>query len=1063
MTIQSIYKGGFAFGLLILFLHSALAANVCFDENNLCVLDTAINIDTNFVDENTYLLISDIDVTGAGVDLNIEPGTVIKFMGGVDLSASNGARILANGTADRNIIFTSCKDQNVYAGSTNRNTSTEAGCDGGLLVPDYNTAIWIKADAGTTRLDEFSFLKIIDANIGIRFDRNAGDVHDNNFFIIDACGTAASQRAIALHFVNLAVNDVNVYNNAFTGLGGAIFSTYGYGIYCLSGNFTGSVHHNTFLNGFHGDAIYTYNCDFNAAIYSNRFTNFLSATSGIDGWVGGVYGGSIFRNVFEIFNNSKAIYFMSDPRGAVYENIFRDFSNGADGIFLISSEDGFPFIYDNNFSNFSSGDGVEMQQTYTGRIHGNRFTGFNSSKGISATTSSFMNADIFNNYFSNFVDSSVGLRATIGELSGNVFNNEFTDFGNSDAFQSTAGGTVSAQIYNNRIRDFNSVGSDAFQNDAIFSGAFYNNTLSNVPSGFKNTLTSTGRIQRNIFSNVTTAFTDASVTTIASHNAFFNVASIGGIAQMHENDQNADTGFISDPFIADGSDRNFLLNAVSAGGEKLVDSGGADSNSVDVNNFFNLRTTRLNNKLDTQTIDLGYHFDQNAPFVVVVSPSDSNTLQGVQSIDFNVESGYGAAGGLTARLAYATTAQTSPSGGTQIISQAVSDYTCSAGPVFSCSFAWDTTAVLDGNYFISLAGTDLNGVSVDNSDQNFRVQQDLAAPVTSLDYNVSWQGVDANIVFSCVDAFGCTLTQYRLDSLDSNAVSMGPWQTFDSNVLITEDGNWAIDFNSSDDAGNHETTRRVYILIDRNGPIIEVLSPVNGSSSSTGNLNLSYSATDLFSGIKRFFVSTDGSTWIDNALNETYSFLGLSAGSHWLYVRGTDQADNNSDVNVSVTVLAASSGSMDRGASWITCGYYVARGQAEICTVSEYCTGIWLDVIDSNRCCEQTCVAISQSPLTEPTPNNPDVLGSNVPMDLCEKKICDDQNPCTNDYCWRGECYAQPFHSGECGQATCVGADCFYSSNGLQGILPAKDDSLFGLGVLILRWVLSFLRGLSGL
>ncbi|MBS3061044.1 MAG: trypsin inhibitor-like cysteine-rich domain-containing protein [Candidatus Diapherotrites archaeon] len=95
---------------------------------------------------------------------------------------------------------------------------------------------------------------------------------------------------------------------------------------------------------------------------------------------------------------------------------------------------------------------------------------------------------------------------------------------------------------------------------------------------------------------------------------------------------------------------------------------------------------------------------------------------------------------------------------------------------------------------------------------------DSTAPVTTADYNGGTQATDANVVLTCTDSdAGCGSTQYRVDSDAGLSVSMGSWQTFDSNILITSDGNWAIDFNSTDLVGNRETTRRIFVLIARPG------------------------------------------------------------------------------------------------------------------------------------------------------------------------------------------------------------------------------------------------------
>jgi hypothetical protein len=294
---------------------------------------------------------------------------------------------------------------------------------------------------------------------------------------------------------------------------------------------------------------------------------------------------------------------------------------------------------------------------------------------------------------------------------------------------------MTTSIYNNLFIRTSTSASGIFFEGGNKSPKIYNNTFFNFDSGryaIQNAGNFSGNIQRNLFAYVAgTALKDINSTATVSNNAYYNVGTIGAVNGQTNGDQNSDTGFTTDPFLNDGSDRNFLLNTTSTGGAKLVGAGGVDSNGVDINNFFNLRTTQLSNKLDTQTIDIGYHYDQNAPYVQVLSPSDSNTLAGTQLIDFNVESGYGVASALTARLAYATTAQTSTTGGTQIVSQSLSSYSCSAGPVFRCSYAWDTTTLTDANYFIALTATDSNGSRIDNSDNNFLIANSSTTGPTS--------------------------------------------------------------------------------------------------------------------------------------------------------------------------------------------------------------------------------------------------------------------------------------------------------------------------------------------
>ncbi|MBS3060947.1 MAG: hypothetical protein J4215_00005, partial [Candidatus Diapherotrites archaeon] len=252
------------------------------------------------------------------------------------------------------------------------------------------------------------------------------------------------------------------------------------------------------------------------------------------------------------------------------------------------------------------------------------------------------------------------------------------------------------------------------------------------------------------------------------------------------------------------------------------------------------------------------------------------------------------------------------------MSQLLSSYSCSQGPVFRCSYSWNTTTVLDGNYFIRLAGTDTNDTAIDFSDANFVVSNDSTAPVTSADYNNAWQNVDANVVLTCVDPSGCSLTQFRLDSDSSDVVLMGGWQTFDANILLSSDGNWGIDFNSTDTVGNAETTNRVYVRIDKSLPS---LSLTVTSVKTTGlSATLSFLGSSE-SGIKKYWISSDGgTTYSDNGTTETYSFSVSSATQLPHTRRVYIKAMNNADINTaaqSVDVLFEPAGG---GSTSVSCG-----------------------------------------------------------------------------------------------------------------------------------------------
>jgi hypothetical protein len=138
--------------------------------------------------------------------------------------------------------------------------------------------------------------------------------------------------------------------------------------------------------------------------------------------------------------------------------------------------------------------------------------------------------------------------------------------------------------------------------------------------------------------------------------------------------------------------------------------------------------------------------------------------------------------------------------------------------------SWDlnihSALVSDWNYFILILISDGTSSAFNASDYNFMV--DNTAPSSVADYNLGWQNTDANITFTCSDSnSGCGLTAFRKDTDSSNSVLFGSWVSgaaVDLNAFFGEDGNWAIDFNSTDHLGNVEDVNRVFVLVDKTAP-----------------------------------------------------------------------------------------------------------------------------------------------------------------------------------------------------------------------------------------------------
>ncbi len=318
--------------------------------------------------------------------------------------------------------------------------------------------------------------------------------------------------------------------------------------------------------------------------------------------------------------------------------------------------------------------------------------------------------------------------------------------------------------------------------------------------------------------------------------------------------------------------------------------------------------------------------------------------------------------------------------------------------------SWDfnihSSLVGDGNYFILIKVSDGTGTDFNASDNNFMV--DNTAPSTIADYNNSWQNVDANVTFTCTDAnSGCSQTGIRLDTDDTNSVTYGSWITnanaTDLNAFFTTDGNWAVDFNSTDAVGNIEDTNTIYLLVDQTTPIVTITSPSSGyNTSGPPQFILIYTSTEP--NVKKYWVRIDSGNWIDNGSNTRYTFAVSSENTkaYTLSVKLQDLADNNSAA-ASVSVMFVRTG--DGGDGWEVCGNDVC-GSGEncsncprdcgtcitancadldgiVCEENEECDGDLVSTDDADYCCIGKCI-----PKEGPEPD-----GVGVITTLLEKKI----------------------------------------------------------------------------
>jgi parallel beta-helix repeat protein len=120
---------------------------------------------------------------------------------------------------------------------------------------------------------------------------------------------------------------------------------------------------------------------------------------------------------------------------------------------------------------------------------------------------------------------------------------------------------------------------------------------------------------------------------------------------------------------------------------------------------------------------------------------------------------------------------------------------------------------------------------------------------------------------------GVNYTKYRING--------GSWLTYSTPIVLSTDGSYLIEFNSTDDSGNVEATKSIAVKIDK-------AAPTSTASKSGSKVILSSSDATSGSGVNKTLYRINGGSW----LTYTAPFNVTASGNNTIEYYSIDEAGN---------------------------------------------------------------------------------------------------------------------------------------------------------------------------
>ena len=249
----------------------------------------------------------------------------------------------------------------------------------------------------------------------------------------------------------------------------------------------------------------------------------------------------------------------------------------------------------------------------------------------------------------------------------------------------------------------------------------------------------------------------------------------------------------------------------------------------DTSIFTDATNVELSSRNNFEAFDIAWKQDITPPTITIIAPGDGANVSGLVYINASI---FDVKSGINSSLVFANV-----SNSTDSFTYSMSLY---QGDIYNGNWSvlWDTTALADGYYNITVNATDNSQnsnvsayitVYIDNTPPSVTNINPPDGTIVSSIQEINATVVDNYVGVSTVYAVVSNTTYSAIYTMTLKTGNVWNYSTWNTSELV--DGRYNITINASDILGNYNDTEYVTVVVDNYKPIVTLVSPTPSNNS----------------------------------------------------------------------------------------------------------------------------------------------------------------------------------------------------------------------------------------